>query len=934
MMRNFTKLMLTAILLVAGVGGVKAEVKTNWTPSTAYGATWTAGANTMSWEKNDNNWYILYTGFTPAVQNNSTEINLLEKYTKIHVNITSITGANNLQLKIKSTGYDEKSIDLAVGETDIVFADYSDVDFSKIKEITLWGTLSGDNENGSAVITEMYLYTDKWVIQNQEQTVTVYALGTALDLSDVVSENTLVSIASTDGDILYGAYDIATGSTGNQIHRTSLNDAMGYVNAAESGKSTYRYKITVATDDGLVLPAGVSTLYCIQACNNEGNLYRGPYGQNGFLCDIGWCTSVNKGDKNGENAEGGYFAFIPVDGKDNTYKISSYRKDGTLETENYQSKSEWILNVISQSSEQQNVDVWVENPTVTFNDYGLVTVGYESMTATGGLSYNSVTGVLTSDGAGTAGTLTLELAEAVNLEDLNTFDVKRSGDDAIVDRIKFYDSEGTQINSWSVSKWYNSGLDYNATNAFKTHNPVKKLVWELDAENNTTSKTLTITRIEWQKKTISAMKGTDITTLHYNVWTNDGDNDPGAIVNNSTPDNNFCKLTDDVIYGKQNIGDSKNYVDLTNYKKLIVRGYGTIRLFYNWAQSPESKPIDATSFVNGTTTVKTMELDIPTFMTTNGCTHFHLIGVKGSGSCFVESISVTDGTEVYDYAISGEGGMKLASAVEALADEDATAIDARGLAVSDSRLKETLTPANPNCLIVANADQLSNTSNVIVSNACAQLALTDGYPFKAPADFTATAAPTYDRTFTAKTTTVCLPFALTATEASSLGTFYKLSTFDGTYLHFTEVAAPEANKAYLVVPTATALTLSQTSKSIAATPADLGASITSVDFIGTLAATTIPASDETYSYFAYNNGDLVKVTTQAATLPAFRGYFKVSTNAISKARRLGVSFDNNATGITNVKKANGKAVYFDLQGRRVSKPNKGLYVVNGKKVVF
>ena len=235
---------------------------------------------------------------------------------------------------------------------------------------------------------------------------------------------------------------------------------------------------------------------------------------------------------------------------------------------------------------------------------------------------------------------------------------------------------------------------------------------------------------------------------------------------------------------------------------------------------------------------------------------------------------------------------------------------------------------------MGNGKLSADTKNVVDGDVCAQLALTDGYPFKAPADFTATAAPTYDRTFTAKTTTVCLPFALTATEASSLGTFYKLSTFDGTYLHFTEVAAPEANKAYLVVPTATAITLSETGKSIAATPASLGASITDVEFIGTLAATAIPASDETYSYFAYDNGNLVKITNQAATLPAFRGYFKVSTNAISKARRLGVTFDNNATGITNVKKANGKAVYYDLQGRRVSKPNKGLYVVNGKKVIF
>ena len=880
----------------------------------------------MSWEKNDNNWYILYTGFTPAVQNNSTEINLLEKYTKIHVNITSITGANNLQLKIKSTGYDEKSIDLAVGETDIVFANYSDVDFSKIKEITLWGTLSGDNENGSAVITEMYLYTDKWVIQNQEQTVTVYALGTALDLSDVVSKNSMVSIASTDGDILYGAYDITTGSTGNQIGIDALAAAMGYVNAAASGKATYRYKITIATDDGLVLPSGITTLYCIQACDGDGNLYRGPYLQNGFLCDIGWCTSINKGDKNGNNAEGGYFAFIPVDGKDNTYKISSYRKDGTLETENYRSKSEWILNVISQSSEQQNVDAWVANPTVTFNDYGLATVGYESMTATGGLSYNSVTGVLTSDGAGTAGTLTLELAEAVNLEDLNTFDVKRSGDDAIVDRIKFYDSEGTQINSWSVSKWYNSGLDYNATNAFKTHNPVKKLVWELDAANNTSSKTLTITSIEWQKKTISAMKGRDITTLAYNVWTYDGDNDPGAIENNSTPDNNFCKLTSDVIYGKQNIGDSKNYVDLTNYKKLIVRGYGTIRLFYNWAQSPESKPIDATSFVNGTTTVETMELDIPTFMKTNGCTHFHLIGVKGSGSCFVESISVTDGTEVYDYAISGKGGMKLASAVEALADEDATAIDASGLAVSDSRLKETLTPANPNCLIVANADQLSNTNNVIVSGNCAQLALTDGYPFKAPVNFTAGSA-SYTTTINAdaQAGTLCLPFKATIPEKGV--TAYTLAYANGDKATATLVETTIPANTPVLLNGSGSQTFTGSSVAITA-----GAAKTSEAMTGVYESTTVPQN----SFVLQKQGDNVgfyKVASNDITISPFRAYLTAST----LSRSLKIVFAGETTGISDATRLKDKGQMkndiFDLQGRRVKTFKKGLYIVNGKKVI-
>ena len=269
------------------------------------------------------------------------------------------------------------------------------------------------------------------------------------------------------------------------------------------------------------------------------------------------------------------------------------------------------------------------------------------------------------------------------------------------------------------------------------------------------------------------------------------------------------------------------------------------------------------------------------------------------------------------------------STIDALADASATSYDATGVTGTGVDLTGA---ANPNALFIANEGVLANASNVIVSSACAQLALTDGYPFKAPAAFTATAAPTYDRAFTASTTTtVCLPFALTATEAATLGTFYELSSIDGTTLHFTSVDAPEANKAYLVVPTATSLMLSETDKAIAATPADLGTTVSGVDFIGTLTATTIPASDGSYSYYAFNNGSLVRVVENAATLPAFRGYFRV---AGASARSLNISLDDETTGIGSVK--SGEVIvksFYNLKGQRVSQPTKGLYIVNGKKVV-
>jgi hypothetical protein len=42
---------------------------------------------------------------------------------------------------------------------------------------------------------------------------------------------------------------------------------------------------------------------------------------------------------------------------------------------------------------------------------------------------------------------------------------------------------------------------------------------------------------------------------------------------------------------------------------------------------------------------------------------------------------------------------------------------------------------------------------------------------------------------------------------------------------------------------------------------------------------------------------------------------------------------NKGTGISVVKAATGKEVWYDMNGRRVAQPTKGLYIVNGKKVV-
>ena len=40
------------------------------------------------------------------------------------------------------------------------------------------------------------------------------------------------------------------------------------------------------------------------------------------------------------------------------------------------------------------------------------------------------------------------------------------------------------------------------------------------------------------------------------------------------------------------------------------------------------------------------------------------------------------------------------------------------------------------------------------------------------------------------------------------------------------------------------------------------------------------------------------------------------------------------TGINKITERNGKHTVYDLQGRRVEKPSKGVYIVNGKKIIY
>lgn len=85
--------------------------------------------------------------------------------------------------------------------------------------------------------------------------------------------------------------------------------------------------------------------------------------------------------------------------------------------------------------------------------------------------------------------------------------------------------------------------------------------------------------------------------------------------------------------------------------------------------------------------------------------------------------------------------------------------------------------------------------------------------------------------------------------------------------------------------------------------------------------------------FVLYNGEFVKTTS--GTIPANRCYLPVAKGQAAGSR-LSIIFDDEATGVSSVsaqsQKMNG--VYYNLSGQRISQPARGLYIINGKKVLM
>lgn len=203
--------------------------------------------------------------------------------------------------------------------------------------------------------------------------------------------------------------------------------------------------------------------------------------------------------------------------------------------------------------------------------------------------------------------------------------------------------------------------------------------------------------------------------------------------------------------------------------------------------------------------------------------------------------------------------------------------------------------------------------------------------------------------------TLCLPISLSQAQANeAFGSDAQYGEFDGFSTEYSndEDVYPDAivlkfkkltlgaksqlgaGKPYLI----------KTTKDIKGFDADnvqIVNTVTSVDkadeyntdgsFVGTLAKTKVPADALFISgkKFWYSTGD--------RETKAFRAWFALGAvlekETTDFSSRVMIKFiDDDATGIKSVNTTNGENIY-TLSGQRVSKAGKGVYIVNGKKVI-
>ncbi len=210
-----------------------------------------------------------------------------------------------------------------------------------------------------------------------------------------------------------------------------------------------------------------------------------------------------------------------------------------------------------------------------------------------------------------------------------------------------------------------------------------------------------------------------------------------------------------------------------------------------------------------------------------------------------------------------------------------------------------------------------------------ELVITEGEDF-AP-EYDAYSSATYTPTIAEGAYgTICLPFAPDAASLENY-TFFKMESAGADAINFVEETAPQANTPYICC-------LKGENVAITGGATVVSADINSVEvgnwtMKGSFTKQTIATAGADTKYYGYvaDQNKIVKANKTLTVLP-YRAYFTAPVDAAAVALR--ITRGDETTEITTADlDVQPATVIYDLAGRRVEKMEKGIYIVNGKKVI-
>ena len=246
-----------------------------------------------------------------------------------------------------------------------------------------------------------------------------------------------------------------------------------------------------------------------------------------------------------------------------------------------------------------------------------------------------------------------------------------------------------------------------------------------------------------------------------------------------------------------------------------------------------------------------------------------------------------------------------------------TSVDLSGYVFEPEALTGSM-PDGSNLLVIVSPESGITGTNIINNGVCENLYLTDGANFGTPYKFTATNASYTTQVNSYRT--LVLPF-----EAAVPAEFtaFKATSVDGTNVNLEATTTIAANKPVLIQGEGM-LVLTATDAAIEASEADLTEGVLSGVYTSTPAIVG--------SYVLQNQNGVVGFYHVGEVLPtinAFRAYLNVPASDVKA-----YFFSEEATGVKSLNEyKESNDVIFNLAGQRMSKMQKGVNIVNGKKTL-